>query len=53
MKKKLLALLTVFGITFASVTPSNAWYGRYYGGYYGGYGYGGALVFTIYDVWRN
>lgn len=36
--KKVLALLMVFGITIATISPANAWYR---GGYYGGWGYGG------------
>ena len=45
MKKKILALLTVIGLTVATVSPASAWYrggwgGGYYGGY-GGWGYGG------------
>lgn len=39
--KKVLTLLTVIGITFATIAPANAWYRGGYGGYYGGWGYGG------------
>lgn len=40
MKKKLLALVTVIGLTFASAAPANAWYGGWGGYGWGGYGAG-------------
>lgn len=38
MKKNILALVTIIGITMAAISPANAW-GYGYGGW-GGYGYG-------------
>ena len=35
MKKKIVALVAALGISFAAITPANAWYGGW-----GGYGYG-------------
>ena len=40
MKKKVIALLTILGISTATIAPANAWYG----GYYGGWGYGGGAA---------
>jgi hypothetical protein len=40
MKKKVIALLTILGISTATIAPADAWYG----GYYGGWGYGGGAA---------
>lgn len=38
--KKIVALLTVLGISLAAISPASAWYR---GGYYGGWGPGAAI----------
>ena len=41
MKKQIIALVTVLGISLAAMTPAKAWYG---GWGYGGWGYGGGAA---------
>lgn len=40
--KKIVALLTVLGISLATISPASAWYRGGYG-YYGGWGPGAAI----------
>jgi hypothetical protein len=46
MRNKLIALVTVIGVSLATVAPSKAWWSPYGGGvgFYGGLGMAGALV---------
>ena len=41
--KKIVALLTVLGISLATISPASAWYRGGWGGYYGGWGPGAAI----------
>jgi hypothetical protein len=43
MRNKVIALLTVLGISLAAISPASAWYRGGWGGYYGGWGPGAAI----------